>query len=83
MTAHRTPRTRCPRCGLPAVLVSARSVGHSFVPELDAWLSTTERKTSCPCASPGHVHVAVRVELYRGETTKRTVAHDRPPGRRR
>ena len=79
--------TRCPKCGKPAVLVDARPVGETYVPEMEAWVPVVERRISCPapagCGTEGKVHVSHRIELYRGEDSKRRVPWAQPPKRRR
>jgi hypothetical protein len=85
MIVKRRPRTVCPNCGAPARLTSARYLGKTWVPELGVRCPTTERRTECDCAGRGNVHVAWRVELYRGESDTWSVnlpGRRRPPPRR-
>ena len=77
--------TRCPNCHKPAILVDARPVGDTYVPEMDAWVPVVERRIHCPppagCGTENTVHVEHRVALYRGTSEKRRISQDRPERR--
>jgi hypothetical protein len=72
-------RTRCPRCGKPAVLLESRAIGPVETREA-GWREVTERRISCPppagCgADESEVIVVWRVDLVQGTSMKRSVRH--------
>jgi hypothetical protein len=73
--------TVCPACGKPAVLVSSRRTGETYLPELGAWVPVVERRIKCPapagCSVGDEVYVVIRVDLLRGVSSKRTVSYER------
>lgn len=73
--------TICPNCHKPAVLVSSRKVGETFVPEMQAWFPVVERKIVCPapagCSTGRDPYVVHRVDLFRGVSETRTVSYER------